>query len=123
MGYVIHFDDALKTVITVVEGNIDVPLVNRFGQEAFAKGEIHQCTKYLLDIRDTLVTESMVNIADFALRMEQTGIKTEYHIAVVIQHNEPEHKLFGAMSKNRGYSRIRYFRDIDAAHTWLFTLP
>ena len=123
MGYVIHFDDAINTVITVVEGNLDVPLVNQFAQEMFAKGETLQCKKYLLDIRDTLVTESMVNIAEFALRMEQTGIKTEYHIAVVIHHNEPEHKLFSAMSKNRGYARLRYFQDIDAAHTWLFNLP
>ena len=123
MGYVIHFDEAINTIITVVEGNLDIPLVNQFAPEMFAKGETFQCTKYLLDMRDTLVTESVVNIAEFALNMEQTGIKTEFHIAIVIQHNEPEHKLFGAMSKNRGYSRIRYFQDIDSAHTWLFNLP
>jgi hypothetical protein len=122
MGYVIHFDDAINTIITVVEGDLDVPLVNQFAQESFAKGAEHQCTKYLVDIRDTEVTDTMVNIAEFALRMEQTGIKTEFHIAVVIQRNENEHNLFSAMSKNRGYARLRYFRDIDAAHTWLYNL-
>ena len=123
MGYVIHFDEKLKAVIGVVEGDIDVPLVNQFGLQLFTEGEKHQCTKYLADLRNTCVTDTMINIADFALHLEETGIKTEYHIAIVIQRNETEHNLFAAMTKNRGYSKIRYFRDIDAAHTWLFNLP
>lgn len=123
MGYVIHYDAVIRTIITVVEGDIDVPLVTEFALQTFAKGDAHQCNKFMVDIRDTQVTESMVNIAEFALQMEKTGIRTEHHVAVVIRNNEPEHKLFGAMSKNRGYARLRYFYDLDAATTWLHNLP
>ena len=122
MGYVIHCDNALFAVVTVVEGDIDVPLVTQFAQEAFASGYAHDYIKYLFDLRDTFVKESIVNIAEFAIQMEKTGIRSDYYVAVVIQNNEAEHQLFRALSKNQGYARIRYFYDIDAAHTWLHQL-
>jgi hypothetical protein len=123
MGYVIHYDNATDTIITVVEGVIHVPLVTEFALETFTKGDEQHCNKFLVDLRDTQVNESTVNIAEFALHMEKTGIRTEHHVAVVIRNNESEHKLFGAMSKNRGYARLRYFYDLDAATTWLHNLP
>ena len=119
MSYTIKYDDDTKTVYTVVEGMINVELGTKFATEAYREGGQYGCEKYLFDLRNTTVNDSIIYIAKFALNMETVGIKTEFYVAVIAINNELKHRFFNAMSKNRGYSRSRYFSDYELATRWL----
>lgn len=119
MSYKISYDQATKTVYTVVNGEINVALGTKFSHEAYQEGERHQCDKFLFDIRNTSVNDTIINIAKFALNMEVVGIKTEYYVAIVAVSGNLKHRFFNAMVKNRGYSRLRYFSDYTIAEQWL----
>ena len=119
MSYVVHYDDVDHIVYIIVDGELTMPECLNFSISAYNEGEAHHCKRFIFDLSHTFTKESIANITEFVWNFEKIGVRTFSYIAVIADINSEQHRFFNIMTKNRGYSRIRYFPNMVTAKEWI----
>jgi hypothetical protein len=102
-----------------VTGEIHRKEVIKMSIDAIALAKTKKCKRVLLDCRNAMLRDSQVDIYKFSSNLDKTGLKRTDKVAVVILHNVASYRFAETVSSNRGWTKIKYFEDMDDARNWV----
>lgn len=117
--HVISYVEKYGCILTRIVGSLDTILATGICLDVLKFCEQHNTHKILFDVTQANLKQSSQHLYEFATRLELLGFSHEHRVSVVYWHNGNDHRFFETIIHNRGWYRVRYFQDFDAAYEWL----
>jgi len=102
-----------------VSGNIHKNETTKMAIEGIALARQEKCQRFIVDFRNAELKDSQTEIYQFSSNLEQVGLKRTDRIAIIIAHDIAAYHFAETVAANRGWSQIKYFKDPEAARTWV----
>lgn len=118
MSYNILYDPALNIVRIKLETALDAPLAETVCLKALDLARNHKCRALLCDFRNTVIAKATMGIYGLATSLPNLGVYPDVKLAAVTSAENPDHRFFETVAKNRG-SNVRSFTDVTEAERWL----
>jgi hypothetical protein len=123
MGFAVQYQPEGRFVSISTAGDVDNRLLQKAAQEAIKLASAHDCVRFLVDQTRSVVAEDTLGILQFAESLERLGLRRTDWVAVVISRDVDDHMFFETAAQNRGWRRIHYFKNLEAATEWLTQQP
>ena len=118
MDYSISIDEQSNIVFVDVEGEQTADEIFLVMTEAVNLGREKDCYKFLLDMQESTVVDSIWETFDFVKRIKDMGFVPTDRIACVYHQQSEKHMFAQVAAQNRGWV-IVYNRDRSLAIDWL----
>lgn len=119
MGCLVRYHPERNLIFVQTEGDLDNSLLVTAACEAFKLAAEHGCRRFLVDNTRSVVTEGTLGIFQFAVGLEELGLRITDWVAVVVARDLDDHRFFETAARNSGWGRIHYFRTLEEATEWL----
>ncbi len=100
------------------DGELNKDTVEKITIQASEFAAKSGCLKFLFDMRNAFIRESIEGIYDVGTRVKDYGVNS-FRIAIVVSEDVTRHLFFGTVVKNRGLQNISYFTNMKEAEQWL----
>lgn len=91
---------------------------NEMVKEAVQAMDLHQCTKQIVDHRETSFAFNLLEYYERPAVNEQLGISHLWRIAMIFKELDEQTYFMETVFRNRGFD-FRQFADIEEAKAWL----
>ncbi|KPJ96908.1 MAG: hypothetical protein AMS20_17860 [Gemmatimonas sp. SG8_28] len=118
-GYRVDYDPATGVVRATFSGALNAEKITRAAHEGLALGRERGCTRYLVDYRNTVVTDAIADTYFFMSNLERLGLGRSDRAAIVYERDAERHGFAELVAQNRGWANLRYFTNMAAAEEWL----
>ncbi len=118
MGYELDYDAEMKIIRGRVQGELNPLLVQSMAADLAKLGKRHKCTRLLNDLREALISKSLIDVYSLPREVERAGIKGSFRRAIVVNPPLDDFRFFETVSINQG-QEVRIFLDPEEALLWL----
>jgi len=122
MPYSMRYDSARHFIRISVTSSLDAAVATSLARDAVTLGSRHNCKALLIDFREAVIVEGTLGIYNFANSLPGLGVSRDTRIASIVAENDPDHRFYETVARNRGYD-VKYFTDPKLAESWLDRAP
>lgn len=121
MTYTINLSDDGTYIILKVVGDINRGIAMKQNVEAHALGKKLGINRYLVDVRESRNTDSVMENYNFAYKdmKEAEGIDVLARVATIVSHGDTSHNFVETVARNSGL-HVKIFTDPELAKKYLF---
>jgi hypothetical protein len=131
MTYRVIYNPDKDCVQARIEGEVDLPMAQRYAKAILRQLSAHDCLRVLNDMREASIKLSTVDIYDLPAWIEEIGLNRSCKRALLVSRDFNDYKFFETVSRNHGHllevftdsNRSGIFRDIAKAREWLGPAP
>ena len=117
MTYTIRYDDESDYIMVVVDGILDLSLLESMASDVAAALAKHGCKRILNDLRGARL-KGVIDIIQMPSAAKKSGIEFHSKRALVVGQDSPGFDFLETVFVNRSH-RVKTFTSIDEAKRWL----
>ncbi len=118
MGYELSYDAEKKIIRGRVLGELNPSLVKNMAVDLEKLGRKHKCPRLLSDLREAVISKSLLDIYSMPRVVEQAGMQKSFRRAIVVNPPVNDYRFLEIVSVNEG-QEVRVFSDPEEALRWL----
>lgn len=118
MGYELSYDAEKKIIRGRVLGELNPSLVKNMAVDLEKLGRKHKCPRLLNDLREAVISKSLLDIYSMPRVVEQAGMQKSFRRAIVVNPPVNDYRFLEIVSVNEG-QEVRVFSDPEEALRWL----
>jgi len=118
MGYELSYDAEKKIIRGRVLGELNPSLVKNMAVDLEKLGRKHKCPRLLNDLREAVISKSLLDIYSMPRVVEQAGMQKSFRRAIVVNPPVNDYRFLETVSVNEG-QEVRVFSDPEEALRWL----
>lgn len=118
MGYELSYDAEKKIIRGRVLGEFIPSLVKNMAVDLEKLGRKHKCPRLLNDLREAVISKSLLDIYSMPRVVEQAGMQKSFRRAIVVNPPVNDYRFLETVSVNEG-QEVRVFSDPEEALRWL----
>jgi len=117
MPYSIHYDKEISCIMVVVDGELDIALLQRMASETATITNRQDCRLILNDLRKAKPSK-VFEVYKMPEIAAQSGINQSYRRALVVGDKAPDFHFLETVFINRG-NKVKMFENFEEARDWL----
>jgi hypothetical protein len=104
-----------------MKGRINFGLAEQYSKDSLKIARDENCSKFIIDHKQTILKEKNVNIHCSGEDLEQFGFKNSHKIAIIVEDLNHNINLVDSTGDNVSWSTFKYFNsnEIEKAFSWL----
>ncbi|MBN1302655.1 MAG: hypothetical protein JW995_15660 [Melioribacteraceae bacterium] len=104
-----------------MKGRLNFKIAEQYSKEAIKLAHKNECTKFLINHTETLLSGTIDKIHTEGEELQQFGFKSTDQIAVILPNLGEDSNLVEPVNKNIRWSELKYFNsaNIQEAFKWL----
>jgi hypothetical protein len=118
MGYELSYDAEKKIIRGRVLGELNPSLVKNMAVDLEKLGRKHKCPRLLNDLREAVISKSLLDIYSMPRVVEQAGMQKSFRRAIDVNPPVNDYRFLETVSVNEG-QEVRVFSDPEEALRWL----
>lgn len=118
MGYELSYDAEKKIIRGRVLGELNPSLVKNMAVDLEKLGRKHKCPRLLNDLREAVISKSLLDIYSMPRVVEQAGMQKSFRRAIDVNPPVNDYRFLEIVSVNEG-QEVRVFSDPEEALRWL----
>ena len=119
MAYTVSYDKEKDCIMVVVEGELDLTLLQDMAAQVAKIVKQDGCCRILNDLRNAKPSKSTTDIYNMPETAKRAGVTQKCNRALVVGNKGSDFHFLETVFRNQGH-QVRMFEDIEDAKVWLF---